>query len=106
MRVLLITAAALAAMTWPATMGRASTAPLRGAQMHALWSTSSVSDFDRELDLLEAAGANVVRVDFSWSSLEKDGKGLYSSSYTSKMDTFVAHAHERGIKVVVMLWST
>jgi polysaccharide biosynthesis protein PslG len=78
----------------------------RGAQTHPLWSNSSIADFDRELDLLRDAGANVVRIDIAWSSLEYAGKGIYSSSYSSKIDTFMAHAQARGIKVIANIHST
>jgi polysaccharide biosynthesis protein PslG len=78
----------------------------RGAQTHPLWSNSSIADFDRELDMLRDAGANVVRIDIAWSSLEHTGKGIYSSSYSSKIDTFMTHAQARGIKVIANIHST
>lgn len=78
----------------------------RGAQTHPLWGSSSIADFDRELDLLRDAGANVVRIDIAWSSLEYAGKGIYSTSYTSKIDTFMAHAQARGIKVIPAVHAT
>lgn len=52
----------------------ASAVPLRGAATHPLWSDSSVADFDAELDRLADAGANVVRIDVSWSTLEEHGR--------------------------------
>ena len=47
----------------------------RGVQLHSLWWESTNSDMDRELDLARDSGANVVRVDVGWSSLETGGKG-------------------------------
>ena len=84
----------------------ASVPALRGANTHPFWFDTNTADFDRELDKLRQAGGNVVRIDLAWSSLELSGKGLYSAGYTAKADTFVQHAHDRGIKVVMVMWST
>ncbi len=78
----------------------------RGVQVHPLWSDSSVADFDRELDMAKSAGADTVRIDLSWSSLETAGKGRYSDWYVTKADTFFEHARDRGIKVIATFWST
>ena len=80
--------------------------PVRGAATHPLWSDSSVADFDRELDLLVAAGANSVRIDLSWSTLEPDGKGQFAQWYLQKADTFFAHARARGLRTIVTLFTT
>ena len=80
--------------------------PLRGAVTHPLWSDSSVADFDRELDLVVAAGANTVRIDIGWSTLEPNGKGQYAQWYIDKADTFFAHARARGLRVIVTLFTT
>ncbi|MEA2494971.1 MAG: hypothetical protein QOJ29_2882, partial [Thermoleophilaceae bacterium] len=73
---------------------------LQGAQLHPLWWDSTTANFDQELDLLKSAGANVVRIDLSWSSLETSGKGNYSQWYVDKADTFLQHAKDRGIAVI------
>lgn len=78
----------------------------RGAQTHPLWSSSQVSDFDRELDLLRNAGANTVRIDITWSSLQTAGKDRFSSWYVDKIDTFMRHAEARGIKVIPSFHAT
>ena len=78
----------------------------RGVQLHSLWSDSSQADMDRELDLARGANANVVRVDVVWGSLERGGKGEYSSWYVSKLDRFVEGASARGMKVIATLWSS
>jgi hypothetical protein len=77
-----------------------------GVQVHPLWSDSSVADFDRELDMAKSAGADTVRMDLSWSSLETAGKGRHSDWYVAKADTFFEHAQDRGIKVIATFWST
>jgi hypothetical protein len=79
---------------------------LRGAQVHSLWSSSPVADSEREIDMLADAGANAVRIDVSWSSLETDGKGQWSPWYVDKADHIFQRANERGLKVVAVLWST
>jgi hypothetical protein len=84
----------------------ASAPPLRGAATHPLWIDSSVADFDRELDLLAEAGANVVRIDLGWSTLEQTAKGSFSSWYVAKADTFFDHARARGLAVIVTFWTT
>ena len=82
----------------------ASAPPLVGAAIHPLWASSTPADYDRELDKLVAGGANAVRVDIGWSTLEADGKGVRSGWYVDKADTFFAHARARGIKVIVNFW--
>ena len=102
---LLLTVSIVAALAL-APSASASSSQLHGAQVHPLWSNSSVSEFDRELDLLKESGANLVRFDLSWSSLETSAKGGYSQWYVDKADTFFRHARERGLKVIATLWST
>ena len=101
----LIALACLAAgvATAPAT---ASTPPLRGAATHPLWTSSSPEDFDRELDLLAEAGANTVRIDLGWSTLEQEGKGARTDWYVEKADLFFAHARARGLRAIATFWST
>ena len=76
---------------------------LRGVQLHSLWWEGSSSDMGRELDLARNAGANVVRVDVSWSSLETAGPGRRSSWYVERLDRFVNGASRRGLKVLATL---
>jgi polysaccharide biosynthesis protein PslG len=93
----------------PATDPAAQTAQqrtLRGVQLHPLWSDTSVRAFDRELDLARKSGANAVRIDISWSSLELRRKRRFDRDYVKRADTFLSHARRRGLKVVANLWST
>jgi hypothetical protein len=99
----LAAAAVLALAPAPAAAG---VPPLRGAATHPLWADSSIADFDRELDLLAEAGANVVRIDLGWATLEQDGKGSLSDWYVAKADTFFEHARARGLGVIVTFWAT
>jgi hypothetical protein len=79
---------------------------LQGAQMHPLWSDQTIEQTDQELDLLKAAGGDVVRIDLTWTSLETWVKGEYSQWYLDKADAFLQHAKDRGIAVVATLLGT
>jgi hypothetical protein len=100
--------ALVAALLLTAFAATASAAPdqYHGAQTHPLWGGVSVADYDREFDLLQQAGADSVRVDLSWSSLETDGKGQINSWYVDRVDTLMAHARARGLKVLATFWTT
>jgi polysaccharide biosynthesis protein PslG len=98
-----LTVLAVAALMAPAADARPK---LRGFALHSLWYDSEEAHIDRELDLVSRAGANVVRLDIGWSTLESGGKGVYSRWYLDKLDRFVAAAHARGIRVIAGLVST
>lgn len=80
--------------------------PIRGVQLHSLWSDSSAGAIERDLDASRDLGANTVRLDVGWSSLETDGKGQFSDTYVRKLDRFIDAADARGIKTIITLWST
>jgi hypothetical protein len=105
MRVRAVALAVLIACLAPASAG-ASVPALRGAATHPLWDEVTRADFDQELDLVQEAGANEVRADIGWATLERASKGSYDTAYVAKADQFFADAHARGIKVVVTLWQT
>lgn len=103
---LILTAAALLVVVFAVAPASASAAPpqqFHGAQMHAFWGSQSAADNARELDLLAAAGADSVRVDLGWASLETDAKGQYNDWYVKRVDEFMGQARARGIKVIVAL---
>ena len=77
-----------------------------GLMVHSLWTDTPSSQMPKELDLTQQVGANVVRLDVGWSSLETDGKGQLSQWYVDKLDSFMTSADQRGIKVIVMLQGT
>lgn len=60
----------------------------------------------QELNDLQSAGANVVRVDFNWRTLEWAGKGRYDATALAKVDTFMSEASARGLKVIAILATT
>lgn len=102
-RIFVLAVLAFVALTASASAG---VPTFRGAQTHPLWSASTEADFTKELDMLAATGANTVRIDISWSSLQSSSKTAYSSSYTAKTDAFMNAAAARGIKVIVTFIST
>jgi hypothetical protein len=77
-----------------------------GVQVHSLWGDTAPSQMPKELDLSQQVGANVVRLDVGWSSLETQGKGELSQWYVDKLDAFMTQADQRGIKVIVTLMET
>lgn len=77
----------------------------RGAQVHSLWSTVSAAEMTEELNALQNAGVNVLRVDVGWATLET-AKGRYDSTYLAKLDALSAGASARGIKIIATLWQT
>jgi polysaccharide biosynthesis protein PslG len=84
----------------------ASAGPYRGIQTHSLWGATRSEDIPKEMQLSRDVGANMVRVDVGWSSLETNGKGDFASWYVQKLDRLVNEADARGIKVMVTLWGT
>ena len=100
----LAAAAVLGLALFPA--GATAAGQLLGAQSHATWGSVTYEEMDRELDLLDRAGATAVRTDISWSSLETEGKGDISSWYVERFDRFLRGAEARGIRVIATLWST
>lgn len=91
---------------WLAPAPAAAATDLRGFHLHSLWWESTGADMDRELDLVERAGANAVRVDVGWSSLEQGGKGTRTGWYLGKLDRFVAGAKARGLRVIATVGTT
>ena len=95
----------VAALALPARADAAE-GQLHGAMTHSLWTNSTKDVYDREFDMLSDAGADAIRVDLSWSSLETGGKGQYSKWFIEKTDSVIADARARGLKVIANLWST
>jgi len=78
----------------------------KGVHLHSLWESTSTADMQRELDLTDRTGANVIRADIAWSSLETGGKGQFSDWYVKKLDDLVNTANAKGMKVIATVWST
>jgi len=80
--------------------------PRRGAQVHSLWGNTTLDQARRELDRLDNAGANTIRLDLAWSSLEQSGKGRFAERYVDKADAIFSAAAARGLKVLVTFHTT
>ncbi len=77
----------------------------RGAQTHSLWESVSSAEMTEELNALQAAGVNVLRVDVGWWTMEY-AKGRHDPTYLAKLDALAAGAQARGIKIIATLWQT
>lgn len=77
-----------------------------GVQAHLLWSNVDAAGVDRQLDLAQGAGASMVRVDVGWGSIETRAKGSYESWYLGKLDSTVAKAEAKGIKLLLTVFYT
>src|SRR5687767_1708224 len=99
----------VALVAWTSAAAQAQAAPAyRGLTVHSL-APDHWPDMERDLDAMQEVGADVVRVDVSWYTLEATGKESYESDtswYLDRLDTFVAEAATRGLKVVPALWQT
>jgi hypothetical protein len=90
-------------------MGRAPEASRRdqfvGVQLHPFFDEQTPETVARELDLARDAGANSIRVDLNWSSLEINGPEP-DPDFVGRVDQLVDGARERGLRVVVTMLST
>jgi hypothetical protein len=89
-----------------AAPAHAQSAQLDGVQVHPLWNGVTTREAARELDIARGAGADVVRVDVAWSSLELEGKGRWSRGYARRFDRFLANARSRRLRVIAVLTET
>jgi hypothetical protein len=71
-----------------------------------LWSGVTPGEAARELSVVDRAGADTVRVDVGWSTLELTGKGRFDLRYARRLDAFVREARGRGINVILTLVGT
>lgn len=91
----------LAALVPTAAPARAETAPLGarvGFSPGGAWPWLPDAELARELDLMASSGATWVRVDFSWSSVERV-RGTYD---WKNLDRVVAAVRSRGMQVLAL----
>jgi len=74
-----------------------------GMQLHVLWGDITTAEAERQVQQAADAGANVVRIDVGWASIEGDGKGQWSEYHLNRLDKVVAAAEARGIKPLLGL---
>jgi hypothetical protein len=103
-RTFTVVAAVLAAATAQEAPPAHAAAP--GVHAHLLWNDVSSAEVNRELDELAAIGAEYVRVDVGWSSLEPERRGQISTWYRDKLDHLVTAANQRGLKLILTFWET
>lgn len=60
----------------------------------------------QDLNAAKSAGANVVRLDVAWATLESDGPGIFTRWYANRLATFMARAHQLGLKVIAILFTS
>jgi polysaccharide biosynthesis protein PslG len=101
-----IVALVVAALVVVAAPPAAAQAQLDGVAMHPFWDGVSRREAARELDVAQRAGAQVVRIDIAWSSLELAGKGRISRDYAGRVATFLRDARARRIEVIATLIET
>lgn len=100
-------AAALAILASASLAPAAFAAPAyRGIQLHSMWSDTSTAGVQTELNAAQDLGANVIRLDVGWSSLETQGKGQLSQWAVDKLDSIINGADARGMKTIVTLMNT
>lgn len=81
----------------------AAAAPMVGVQAHLLWPSVTDSQRAQQLSRLQAAGADIVRVDVGWSTLEPNQKGTYERWYLDRLDKLVSEAKSRHLKLLLTL---
>ncbi len=97
---------AAAAPPSPAVGGGTGRPAALGVQVHPLWAGVSARAARGQIDAAADAGARLVRVDVGWASLQQDGRGRWSPWYLRRLDTVVAAAHRRGLRVLATVTST
>jgi hypothetical protein len=78
----------------------------RGAQVHSLWASETSQQMTQDLDGVKQAGANVVRLDVAWATLDSSGPGQLTAWYSQKLAQFMAGARQRNLKVIAILFTT
>jgi hypothetical protein len=97
----LITAVTLCSLLMAVHPARAATTQTVGIHAHVLWSDVDAAEMRRQLDLAKGAGAQILRVDVGWSSLEQEGKGQWSAWYRDRLDDLVTQADKRHLKLLL-----
>ena len=99
---IMLAAAVLAvALAAPASAQSSPRVPRFGVQFHAMWADYTDAQRIAVLDKMAAAGAEWVRIDFGWSSLQSSGPNSYATWYINRADMVVDAARARGIKVLM-----
>src|SRR4051812_44701478 len=74
---------------------------LAGVHAHLLWPEVDGRTRREELRRLKDAGADIVRVDVGWSTLEPRTKGEYEGWYLERLDQLVNEAQAAGLELLL-----
>ena len=98
---LLLSAVALTGA--PGMAAAASAPPLHGVNLPNLTFQTTPAGLDAQMANAARVGANMVRVDVNWASLQPVGPGQYDAGYLGLLDRLVADAVARGIRPLLMV---
>ncbi len=84
----------------------ASTDQQIGVQTHLLWGGVSDAGVAEQLDRTRASGAEIIRLDVGWASLQPEARGEWSQWALGRLDSAIDAANARGIKVLVTFWQS
>ena len=74
--------------------------PTIGMVSDLTWGISR-ADMDRTVSMLSASGVRSVRLNISWSGVERDGKGIINTGWLAEIDAAVSKARAAGIEVLM-----
>jgi hypothetical protein len=100
-RAAIVVVLALLALIVLAPPAHAAAAPTLGIHDHILWDHVDAAQLEHQLDESKAAGAQIIRVDVGWASLELEGKGKWSLGYRDRLDNLVTQAERRKLKLLL-----
>ena len=79
---------------------------LVGVQLHPFFINQTRATIARELNFARAAGANAIRIDLPWSSLELRGPGRIDQGFARRVDNFLNAARAHRLAVVAVFHAT
>ena len=77
-----------------------------GVQTHLMWGGVDQADVSEQLDRTASSGAGIIRLDVGWASLQPNARGEWSQWALDRLDHVIEEANERGLRVLVTLWSS
>ena len=84
----------------PAGAAGTTAIPAVGAVTDLTWGISR-TDMERTVSALSAAGVRWVRLNVSWSGVERDGKGVLNTGWLAEIDAAVRMARAAGLQVLM-----
>lgn len=90
----------------PARTAAAAPAVPVGVNFHGMWSSYTDAERGAVLDSLRWAGATTVRIDVAWAMMQPTNGTSYDAWGVAFIDRVITMANDRGIKPLIMLWTT